>query len=287
MELNTYLGQKGYTITKSEISIEQQKKIRNDLTIKPFVMGSPMNNSEGNKSFPAYRESANKFYVPHYYGIENYGLPKQYKITEGNNINLSFNGKLRENQEIVVNTYLKHVKQVCFGGGLLELPCAYGKCLGKDTEVLMYDGTVKKVQDVNVGDLLMGDDSTPRNVLTLARGREQMYKISSKKGDTYTCNESHILSLKSSSNHSKKIKKGGIVDISVIDYLNLPKSFHGKGGVLFGYKVPIEFEEKLVEFDPYLLGYWLGDGTSSASAITCQDSSVLYYYAHNLKQFNV
>ena len=127
MELNTYLGQKGYTISKNELTIEQQKKIRNDLTIKPFSLRecSSMNNDE--KSFPAYRESTNKFYIPHYYGIENYGVPKQYKISEGNNINLSFNGKLRENQEIVVNTYLKHVKQVCFGGGLLELPCAYGK----------------------------------------------------------------------------------------------------------------------------------------------------------------
>jgi superfamily II DNA or RNA helicase len=125
MELNTYLGQKGYTIAKNELTIEQQKQIRNDLTIKPYVMGSPLNNDQ--KTFPAYRESANKFYVPHYYGVENYGNPKQYKITDGDDINLEFNGKLRENQEIVVNTYIEHVNKVGFGGGLLELPCAYGK----------------------------------------------------------------------------------------------------------------------------------------------------------------
>ena len=125
MELNTYLGQKGYTIAKNELTIEQQKQIRNDLTIKPYVMGSPLNNDQ--KTFPAYRESANKFYVPHYYGVENYGNPKQYKITDGTDINLEFNGKLRENQEIVVNTYIEHVNKVGFGGGLLELPCAYGK----------------------------------------------------------------------------------------------------------------------------------------------------------------
>jgi hypothetical protein len=77
MELNTYLGQKGYTIAKNELTIEEQKKIRNDLTIKPFTPGAPMNNSEGGKTFPAYRESSNKFYVPHYYGIENFGTPKQ------------------------------------------------------------------------------------------------------------------------------------------------------------------------------------------------------------------
>ena len=38
---NTYLGQKGYTIPKNEISIEIQKQIRNDLTIKPVSHGAP------------------------------------------------------------------------------------------------------------------------------------------------------------------------------------------------------------------------------------------------------
>jgi len=125
--MNTYLGQKGYTIPKSELSIEKQKQIRNDLMIKPFTMGAPVNDM---KIFPAYRESANKFYVPHYYGIEKYGLPKEYKITEGIDINLEFNGELRTGQIPVVETYINHVNRVHFGGGLLELPCAFGKtCL--------------------------------------------------------------------------------------------------------------------------------------------------------------
>ena len=108
MELNTYLGQKGYTIAKNELTIEQQKQIRNDLTIKPFSLRecSSMNNDQ--KSFPAYRESLNKFYVPHYYGIENYGEPKQYKISEGENINLKFNGTLRDYQVPVVTKFINH-----------------------------------------------------------------------------------------------------------------------------------------------------------------------------------
>jgi len=125
MEVNTYLGQKGYTIPKNEITIEKQKQIRNDLTIKPFIMGIQMSNEQ--KSFPAYRESSNKFYVPHYYGIENYGPPKQYKITEGVDINLEFAGILRDYQEPVVNKFICHCNDVKYGGGLLELPCAWGK----------------------------------------------------------------------------------------------------------------------------------------------------------------
>ena len=71
-----------------------------------------------------------------------------------------------------------------------------GKCLGKDTPVLLYDGRVVPVQDVQVGDLLMGPDSQPRKVLSLAQGREMLYRIIQDEGDAYVVNESHILSLK-------------------------------------------------------------------------------------------
>ena len=126
--INSYLGQKGYTISKNEISIETQKKIRSDLTIKPYVPGTP--NANSITSFPAYRESSNKIYVPHYYGVEHFGTPKEYKINEGENIYLEFNGELRDYQVPVVNKYLDHVRNVAVGGGLLELPCAFGKtCL--------------------------------------------------------------------------------------------------------------------------------------------------------------
>jgi superfamily II DNA or RNA helicase len=268
--LNTYLGQKGYTIPKNELTVEQQKQIRNDLMIKPYVPGAP--GGGGGNTFPAYRESSNKMYVPLYYGVDNFGPPKDYKISEGTNINLEFNGSLRENQEIVVKTYVDHVTKFQYGGGLLELPCAYGKCLGKDTPVLMHDGTIKPVQNIIIGDFLMGDDSFPRKVLSLAKGREQMYKISSKMGDSYICNESHILSLKCSTNQSKKLQKGTIVDISVKDFLELPKSYRT---ILRGYKVGVDFTNKEVEIDPYLVGYWLGNINSE------NDNSFLHFLRTN------
>jgi superfamily II DNA or RNA helicase len=125
-KINTYLGQKGYTIPKNEISIEKQKQIRNDLTIKPVSHGAPPGGNS-QVSFPAYRESSNKFYVPHYYGVENFGAPKEYKISEGVNIDLEFAGTLRDYQEPVVNKFIDHCNNVKYGGGLLELPCAWGK----------------------------------------------------------------------------------------------------------------------------------------------------------------
>ena len=127
--INTYLGQKGYTIKKSDLTIEQQKQVRNDLTIRPFSLQTGMG-PNSDKTFPAYRESAEKFFVPHYYGVEKYGAPKQYKISEGADINLEFAGTLRDYQEPVVNKFIAHCNNTNVGGGLLELPCAWGKTSG-------------------------------------------------------------------------------------------------------------------------------------------------------------
>ena len=50
-----------------------------------------------------------KFYVPHYYGVEKFGAPKQYKIAEGNDIDLEFAGILRDYQEPVTNKFINHI----------------------------------------------------------------------------------------------------------------------------------------------------------------------------------
>ena len=120
--LNTYLGNKGYTILKSELSIKHQITLKEMLMVKPFVPGSPV---QIQKTFPAYRESDKKIYVPRYFGEEIFGQAKEIKISEGDYIDLTFQGTLRENQVPVVNKYLEHIKEG--GGGLLELPCGFGK----------------------------------------------------------------------------------------------------------------------------------------------------------------
>lgn len=69
-----------------------------------------------------------------------------------------------------------------------------GKCHQRDTGIICFDGKVKKVQDIRVGDELMGDDSTPRTVTSLATGKDKMYKVIY---DTqqFTVNFEHILVL--------------------------------------------------------------------------------------------
>ena len=169
-------------------------------------------------------------------------------------------------------------------------------CLAYGTKVLMYDGSFKEVQDIVEGDILMGPDSTPRNVLSTAQGIDEMYKINQVNGISYTVNSEHILSLKEvfPAKYSRKTLKDGtrinnknkilrkksiqVKNISVKDYLKLYNSNlkkHGKGyqseAIDFGNynKMPI---------DPYYLGLWLGDGhTDNICSITNIDKEIIDY----------
>lgn len=99
-----------------------------------------------------------------------------------------------------------------------------GKCLGINTPIRMYDGSIKMVQDVVEGDLVMGDDGKARRAFGITMGNEQMYKIIPNEGAPFTCNESHILSLRYNKNNKHKRfgwEPGSIVNIPLRDYLKL------------------------------------------------------------------
>ena len=121
-EIATYLGMKGYSIKKENISVEEQQLIRKELMVKPFVPKSSLSKPN---SFPVYRESKKKIYVPRFYGLNCYGEPDAIKLPEGKNIDIKFNGDLRDFQKPIVETYLKHAKTK--GSGLLEIHTGAGK----------------------------------------------------------------------------------------------------------------------------------------------------------------
>lgn len=143
-----------------------------------------------------------------------------------------------------------------------------GKCHGRGTPVLMYNGTKKLVEDVVEGDILMGDDSTPRTVESLARGRDQMYRITSVKGDSYVVNSEHILCLQHTSTRNV------VTELSVVDFLKRSEKDQRN---LKGYRTAVDFQGTSIEFDPYILGVWLGDGSQRDPVITSQDAAILHY----------
>lgn len=120
---DNYLGQKGYSIYKNNLSIEEQNNIRRDLLVQQIIPKSPVKS----EAFPVYLESPEKIYVPRYYGLEKLGIPT-IKITKGEAIDINFNGKLRDYQENIVDKFINYVtKSEMIGGGLIDIPCGRGK----------------------------------------------------------------------------------------------------------------------------------------------------------------
>ena len=121
--IGTYLGQKGYSIYKECLGVKDQQYLRSELTVGPYIPKAPVQPTP----FPIYRESNNKIYVPRYFGINTYGEPDEIRVSNGDDINLSFAGDLRDYQKKVVDTFMDNTHPVSGGGGLLEIPCGRGK----------------------------------------------------------------------------------------------------------------------------------------------------------------
>lgn len=82
------------------------------------------------------------------------------------------------------------------GLNLKDKVLTYGPtgCHAKGTEIRMHDGSIKRVEDVEVGDQLMGPDKGPRSVLSLKRGYGDMVEVSVGE-ETFVVNSDHILTL--------------------------------------------------------------------------------------------
>jgi len=184
---------------------------------------------------------------------------------------------LRDYQKTLVNTSLNYNSYGIFAD------TGTGKCHGSGTEILMFNGEYKKVESIILGDLLMGDDSTPREVLSLARGQEKMYKVVPNKGESFVCNESHILSLRATAFKKNVFEKDQIINISIKDYLKQNAQFKHHMKL---YKKYVEFQDKKVYYPPYIIGLWLGDGSKDNSTITNSDNEIVTYIKSFANEYN-
>lgn len=191
-----------------------------------------------------------------------------------------------------------------------------GKCLDPATPLVTYAGDIIRADDLRPGMQLMGMDGTPRTVLDVGRGTEDMYEIRPTKGDAWRCNASHILSLKynrqgsvvaakvaskdvftvywhqyengekgafraqtfktreAAEEWAMQIDKNHIVDIPLDEYLNLPIYMRHFLKLFRAEAVDFEPREQ-PSIDPYVLGAWLGDGTSTQPEFTLEDPQIV------------
>lgn len=189
-----------------------------------------------------------------------------------------------------------------------------GKCLLKGTGVLMADGSIKQIENIQIGDLVMGDDSKSRTVLSLHNGYDTMYKITNQFNESYSVNSQHILSLKCTfeskiTSHNgyykikwfdknklkvvtrKVLKKNlsktnwisesldeNIINIPIERYMKLPNKVKK---FLYGYQKPILFDQKKTEISPYLYGLLLNNNYTHTT-----NSKILKYLNGELPKYN-
>ena len=149
-------------------------------------------------------------------------------------------------------------------------------CHGIGTPILMFDGTIKPVESIKVGELLMGPDSKPRQVLELYNGIDQLFEIRPIKGESFIVNSDHILSLVKT-NEGKGNDYQQIVNISVKDYLQKSPNFKHLHKL---YRASIDFSNNNSDLpiEPYFLGVLLGDGSFgyNSISITTSDPEIAY-----------
>jgi hypothetical protein len=197
-------------------------------------------------------------------------------------------------------------------------------CFAKDTPILKWDGHYSNAQDIKVGDVLVGDDGTPRVVEELCSGGDEMFEVTQGKGMTYTVNSKHKLALKFSGEKSihwsesekawkvrwfdrkehcmkskmsrmdetvtkeeaytvlndfcQTLRFDEVIEMTVDDYMVLPESIKKH---LMGFKSSgINWPNKEVPLDPYLMGLWVGDGINDAMSFSINpeaDPEIIQY----------
>lgn len=151
-------------------------------------------------------------------------------------------------------------------------------CHIKGTKVLMYDGSIKLVENIVKGDLLMGDDNTPRIVEELYSGEDQLYKITLSNGDYQIVNSHHPVYFKKYDWNKGIYTEHTLTAPELLKIKNLNK----------GYYIPkalINFPHIPVTINPYFLGLWLGDGDASRLDIANEDEEVLEWLNNNYEGY--
>ncbi len=149
-------------------------------------------------------------------------------------------------------------------------------CFAKDTPVILFNGSVKMIQDVTIGDVLMGPDSTPRKVLRLFTGQSPLYEIKQTNGMNYSVTPNHLVSMTRRRSISKDYNRypnlADDIEITAEDLSNASGKFLE---VFAGYRASVSYPDATLTVDPYFLGVWLGDGHKTGTILTTDDIEVL------------
>lgn len=164
--------------------------------------------------------------------------------------------ELYDFQHDLLKTYTNYRKSI----NLLGRQLGKGLCL--NTPILTPVGFTN-IRDLKEGDTIFGQDGKETKIthITEIHNDLKCYEIEFMHGEKIIVDEEHLWNI------TLKNKDYLVNTIELVEkfnkYKNKSTSFHIK------HCDPIEFHEKQVSISPYLMGLWLGDGTSSNGEMTC------------------
>ena len=132
-----------------------------------------------------------------------------------------------------------------------------GPCHRLGTKILMSNGRFKEVENIKVGDYILGEDSKPKIVKRTFSGEADMYHVIPKRGKDFYATGDHLLSLFT---NDQKVHGNRERLVKVSEWCNLT-NYQKERWVQKRNNKILEFDEKTnCTLDPYFLGLWLGDG---------------------------
>ena len=159
------------------------------------------------------------------------------------------------------------------------------ECFAPGTKVLMADATIKNIEDIKIGDRVMGPDGTARNVIQTHSGIDNMYKIHPSSGsDDQIVNSRHKIY------YGYKHKNGTVTfdTKTPVELMNIFNQKRSRRDKYYLYRTHgLEFEKNNLPFDPYMLGLWLGDGNSYSPMITTEDPEIKNYCNEFARKYNL
>lgn len=235
----------------------------------------------------------------HSFATGNWGVQKSYMRTGVSQVlsRLTFGASLSHCRRMVIpiGKEGKNAKIRQINPSQIMYICP-SECFDPETPILLWNGKVVKAHEVVIGDVLIDDSGNPTRVRSTCSGITNMYEVQQDgTGLNYTVTDNHILTLKIKnymtltgqtdcyhltwfdkktlcylSKNFESLEESyyfindlpdDILDIQIQDYLKLPDDIKQN---LHGFKCEsINWEKQDVQFDPYILGLWLGDGNKT------------------------
>jgi len=130
-----------------------------------------------------------------------------------------------------------------------------------DTQIPTTEG-FKAMKDVQVGDYVFGPDGEPTCVVAKSdiwHDRE-LYSVVTSDGEEIVCDAAHLWGV----NSDTSLSKAKVYNFTTEYLANWPKA---NRPVLPRHQ-PVQYAAKALQVDPWVLGAWLGDGTSSSGKMT-------------------